>query len=195
MAKKSKRMVEFEELPEPCIATILSHTTPIDTCRLSVVSKTFHSASDSDDVWNRFLPSDSNLIDSIFSRYPHLANPPSKKALFRALSDSDLMIIDDGKKSFQLDKKSGKIFYMLSARSLTTTDCKSSARRKKKWISVRESRFPKVLKLGLVSRLEIHGMISSLSLSPNTEYVAYLVFKMSGGLWIRERACEVIHWC
>jgi hypothetical protein len=38
-----------------------------------------------------------------------------------------------------LDKKSGKICYMLSARSLTI-DCESSASRKKKWIAVPNSR-------------------------------------------------------
>ncbi|WJX19181.1 hypothetical protein P8452_08898 [Trifolium repens] len=178
MAKKSKRMGEFEDLPEPCIATILSHTTPIDTCRLSLVSKIFHSASNSNAVWNQFLPYDSNLINSIISRFPSLANLPSKKALFRAISDRHI-IIDDGKKSFQLDKKSGKICYMLSARSLTI-DCESSASRRKKWIAVPNSRFPKVGRLSLVSRLEIHGMINTLSLSPNTEYAAYLVFMMSG---------------
>jgi hypothetical protein len=92
-------MGEFEGLPEPCIATILSHTTPIDTCRLSLVLKIFHSASNSNAVWNHFLPSDSNFIDSIISRFPSLANLPSKKALFRAISDR-LIIIDDGKKVF-----------------------------------------------------------------------------------------------
>jgi hypothetical protein len=39
-------------------------------------------------------------------------------------------------------------------------------------------RFPKVAKLRLVWWLEIRGMINNLSLSPNTQYAAYLVFKM-----------------
>jgi hypothetical protein len=75
-------MAEFNELPEGCIAAILSHTTPIDACRFSLISKTFCSAADSNAVWNRFLPSDPNFIDSIISHSPSLANIPSKKDLY-----------------------------------------------------------------------------------------------------------------
>ena len=39
-------------------------------------------------------------------------------------------------------------------------------------------RFPEVAKLRLVYWLEIRGMINNLALSPNTQYAAYLVFKM-----------------
>jgi hypothetical protein len=92
-------MAEFNELPEGCIAAILSHTTPIDACRFSLISKTFCSAADSDAVWNRFLPSDPNFIDSIISHSPSLANIPSKKDLYLALSDRPI-IIDNGKKVF-----------------------------------------------------------------------------------------------
>lgn len=93
---KSKRMTAFEELPEGCIAAILSSTTPLDAGRLSLVSKNFLSAADSDAVWNRFLPSD---ISSIISHFPSLANIPAKKDLYLALSDRPI-IIDNGKKVF-----------------------------------------------------------------------------------------------
>jgi hypothetical protein len=92
-------MAEFNELPEGCIAAILSHTTPVDACRFSLISKTFCSAADSNAVWNRFLPSDPNFIDSIISHSPSLANIPSKKDLYLALSDRPI-IIDNGKKVF-----------------------------------------------------------------------------------------------
>jgi hypothetical protein len=92
-------MAEFNELPEGCIAAILSHTTPIDACRFSLISKTFCSAADSDAVWNQFLPSDPNFIDSIISHSPSLVNIPSKKGLYLALSDRPI-IIDNGKKVF-----------------------------------------------------------------------------------------------
>jgi len=84
----------FEDLAEGCIANVLSRTTPVDAGRLSLVSKTFLSAADSDAVWSRFLPSD---IDSIISQSPALANAPSKKALYLALSDQPI-IIHNGKK-------------------------------------------------------------------------------------------------
>jgi len=92
-------MTGFEELPEGCIAAILSSTTPVDTRRLSLVSKTFLSAADSEAVWNRFLPSDSQFINSIISQFPSLANIPTRKDLYLALSDRPI-IIDNGKKVF-----------------------------------------------------------------------------------------------
>ncbi|KAK0575960.1 hypothetical protein LWI29_009672 [Acer saccharum] len=39
-----------------CIAAVISFTTPRDACRLACVSTTFRSATDSDGVWDRFLP-------------------------------------------------------------------------------------------------------------------------------------------
>ena len=61
---KEQRMTTFEKLPDGCIATILSRTSPIDVGRFSVLSKTFRSVADSDDVWNCFLPSDISSISS-----------------------------------------------------------------------------------------------------------------------------------
>jgi len=90
--RKHQRMTRFEELPEGCIATILSRTTPIDVGKFSILSKIFLSAADFDDVWNRFLPPD---ISPILSQSPSLANVPTKKALYLTLSDRPI-IIDHG---------------------------------------------------------------------------------------------------
>ncbi|XP_058744420.1 putative F-box protein PP2-B12 [Vicia villosa] len=168
-------MTQFEELPEECLSTILSRTTPVDVGRLSLVSNTFRSAADSDAVWNQFLPSDSQFMDSIISNSPSLANFHSKKALYLALSDHPI-IIDNGLKSFQLDRKSGKICYMLAARSLSISW--GDEERYWKWITMPNSRFPEIAKLCFVWWFEIRGIINTLALSPNTQYAAYLVFKM-----------------
>ncbi|CAI8603004.1 unnamed protein product [Vicia faba] len=168
-------MRQFEELCEGCIATVVSRTTPVDACRLSLVSNTFRSAAESDAVWNQFLPSDSQFMDSIISNSPSLANVPSKKSLYLALSDRPI-IIDNGLKSFQLDRKSGKICYMLAARSLSIAWVDDE--RYWKWIPMHNSRFSQVAKLHIVCWFDIHGMISMRDLSPNTQYAAYLVFKL-----------------
>ncbi|GAU50093.1 hypothetical protein TSUD_28810 [Trifolium subterraneum] len=169
-------MAAFEDLPEECIAAILSLTTPLDAGRLSLISKTFRSAVDSDAVWDQFLPSDSNFIESIISQSPSLANIPTKKALYLALSDRPI-IIDNGKKSFQLDRKSGKRYFMLAARSLTVVW--GDDQRYWDWIVDPDSRFAEVAKLIYVWWLEIRGMINTVALSPNTRYGVYLVFKMN----------------
>lgn len=90
-------MGAFEELAEGCIAAVLRRTTPVDVGRLSLVSKTFRSAGDSDDVWNRFLRSDPELIASIISQFPSLANAPTKRALYLALSNHPILT-HDGRK-------------------------------------------------------------------------------------------------
>ncbi|GMN62501.1 hypothetical protein TIFTF001_031583 [Ficus carica] len=67
----------FSSLPEECIFLILSKTSPRDLCRLSVVSSAFRSASESDVLWENFLPLDlpetTVSISSLFA---------SKKDLF-----------------------------------------------------------------------------------------------------------------
>ncbi|OIV90758.1 hypothetical protein TanjilG_15491 [Lupinus angustifolius] len=168
--------MEFESLPEGCVATILSRTTPLDTCILSLVSRTFYFASQSDAVWASFLPSD---YPSIFSRSishsSFLATSPSNKSIYLALSQRPI-IIDHATKSFHLERKSGKKCYMLAARALTivwgdTPDYWN-------WKTLPDSRFPEVAELVDVCWLEIRGVINTNSLSPNTHYAAYFVFKM-----------------
>ncbi|KAL5061605.1 hypothetical protein RYX36_023342 [Vicia faba] len=181
-------MTEFQELPEGCIATILSRTTPVDAGRFSVISKPFRSAADSDAVWNQFLPSDSNFIDSLISQSPSLANAPTKKALYLALSDRPI-IIDNGHKSVQLDTKTGKFCYMLAARSLTIIW--SDHHQYWKWIHLPDSRFPEVAELLDVCWFDIHGTINTIALSPNTEYAAYVVFKMVDPHGFQNRPIEL----
>lgn len=87
----------------------------------SCLSSTFRSAADSDTVWGCFLPSDyqtilSGLCPESECHYSSL-NSFSKKQLFFELSHYPILI-DQGKKSFSLDKWSGKKCYMVAARDL-----------------------------------------------------------------------------
>lgn len=86
-------------LPEDCIATALSLTSPKDACRLSAVAATFRSASQSDAVWARFLPSDyHNLISrAVDGSDSLLAKFHSKKELYLHLCDHPI-VIDGGRK-------------------------------------------------------------------------------------------------
>ncbi|CAL0299985.1 unnamed protein product [Lupinus luteus] len=167
-----------ESLPEGCIATILSRTTPRDTCILSLVSRTFYSASQSDAVWASFLPSD---YISIFSRSvshsSFLASSPSNKSIYLALSHRPI-IIDHATMSFHLERKSGKRCYMLAARALTIIWGDGNTPHYWKWTTLPDSRFPEVAQLVNVCWLEIHGVINTSPLTPNTHYAAYFVFKM-----------------
>ncbi|CAL0321051.1 unnamed protein product [Lupinus luteus] len=181
--------MESDSLPEGCIATILSCTTPIDACNLSLVSTTFYSASQSDAVWNSFLPNDyTSIISRSVSDTSFISNSPSKKSIFQALSNRPI-IIDNSTKSFQLDKKSGKKCYMLGARALNIawgdTHCYWQ------WTNIPESRFREVAELNLVCWLEIRGVLNTNVLSPNTHYVAYFVYKMINSYGFHEYPVEL----
>ncbi|KAL2325269.1 hypothetical protein Fmac_024327 [Flemingia macrophylla] len=164
--------MEFQGLSEGCVSTILARTTPADVCRLSLVSRIFRLAAESDVVWECFLPSDYHSIVSQASAPLHYT---SKKSLYFALADRPL-ILDQGRKSFQLDKNSGKKCYMLAARALSIVW--GDTEQYWTWISCPDSRFPEVAELKNVCWLEIRGVINTRVLSPNTQYAAYLVYKM-----------------
>ncbi|KAG6599215.1 F-box protein PP2-B15, partial [Cucurbita argyrosperma subsp. sororia] len=105
-------------LPEDCISAILSLTTPSDAGKLSLVSLTFRSAAESDVVWRRFLPRNYAEIVAASDISGELSLCSKREAFFRLCSS---ILIDGGKKSFELERFSGKICYTLSARELAIT--------------------------------------------------------------------------
>lgn len=157
-----------------------SLTTPKDACVLSLVASSFLSAAQSDVAWDRFLPSDILSIIGRSNKGPDfLRSFASKKELYLYLCDNPILI-DGDKKSFSLDKWSGKKCFMLSASDIhivwgDTPDYWQ-------WISLPESRFSEVAELQLVWWLEITGKIRADMLSPGTTYAAYLVFTSKAGL-------------
>ncbi|XP_066345875.1 F-box protein PP2-B10-like isoform X2 [Miscanthus floridulus] len=161
-------------LPEACLAHVISLTTPTDACRSSAVSTAFQAAASSDPVWERFLPPD---YRSIISRADHPVDlTTSKKELFLSLAE-DHILVDQGTKSFWLDRTSGAKCYMLSSRSVHITwgDYPLYWRR----IYLPDSRFEEVAELIAVCWLDIAGNIERTELSPNTKYAAYLVFRLA----------------
>ncbi|GKV39937.1 hypothetical protein SLEP1_g47631 [Rubroshorea leprosula] len=159
----------FDDLPNDCLALIISLTSPLDACRSSLVSKSFNSAASSDTLWDKFLPADyHNLV-------PASPSFSSLKSLYLSLCDHPVLI-EDGKKSFSLDKRSGKKCYMLASRNLAIAwgDTPHYWR----WISIPDSRFPEVAELLFVCWFEITGRIDSCNLSLMTRCNAFLVFKL-----------------
>ncbi|WCJ44645.1 F-box family protein [Euphorbia peplus] len=170
------------ELPEGCIANILSLTDPKVACISTLVSSNFRDAANSDPVWESFLPLDYHSVVSDAFLRRHFT---SKKHLYLSLCD-DPILIHDEKTSFWLDKRSGKKCYMISARGLSIIwgDTPQYWRWNK---SDENSRFKETAELLSVWWLEIKGRINSRILSTTTNYGAYLVYKLS------ERACGFEH--
>jgi hypothetical protein len=85
-------------LPEECISSVMSFTSPPDACRSSSVSTSFRSVAESDAVWGSFLPPQ---YQSIISRSADSSSLcfSSKKELYLHLCDHPLLI-DDGRKVY-----------------------------------------------------------------------------------------------
>ncbi|KAL8114433.1 putative F-box protein PP2-B12 [Apium graveolens] len=162
----------MEQVTENCVSLILSFTSPLDTCRASGVSTVFKSAGDSDELWNKFLPSD---INRILSRSVSPFNYTTKKHLYFRLSDSPILL-DDGNVSFSLDKGSGKKCLMVAARQLSISWGDNPSYWT--WASNYNSRFSEVAVLQYVWWLDIRGKMKTGMLSPHTTYETCLVYKL-----------------
>lgn len=166
--------MNLSDLPEGCLSHILSLTSPSDVLRSSAVSKQFLSASLSDNVWEKFLPSDCDHIISQSSTPLDHHNFATKKDFFFHLCHSPILF-SNNTQSFGLDKWSGKRCYMLGARTLKIAWIDNS--QYWTWQTQLESRFPEVAELQSVCWLDIKGTIHTKLLSSNTTYGAYFVFK------------------
>ncbi|XP_065847698.1 F-box protein At2g02240-like [Euphorbia lathyris] len=139
------------DLAEDIVANIFSSTSPRDSCRLSTVSSKFRDLLQSDAVWNRFLPSEFQSIISKSSDSPLLNRCCSKKQLYLSLCDNPI-VIEDGRKSFALEKVSGKKSYMISARDMKIAWGDTPAYWR--WISNPDSRKEKRKKEAGAAKLE-----------------------------------------
>ncbi|KAL9309888.1 putative phloem protein [Arabidopsis thaliana] len=164
-------------LPEACVANILAFTSPADAFSSSEVSLVFRLAGDSDFVWEKFLPSDYKSL--ISQSTDHHRSFSSKKEIYRCLCDS--LLIDNARKLFKINKFSGKISYVLSARDISIAH--SDHAFYWSWSNVSDSRFSESAELITTDRLEIKGKIQTTVLSPNTKYGAYLIMKVTKGAY------------
>ncbi|XP_010414960.1 PREDICTED: F-box protein VBF-like [Camelina sativa] len=164
-------------LPEACVANILAFTSPADVLSSSEVSSVFRLAGDSDFVWEKFLPSGYKGLLS--QSTDHHQSFLSKKEFYRCFCDS--ILIDNARKLFKISKFSGKISYILSARDMSITHSDHSSYWS--WSNVSDSRFSESAELITTDRLEINGKIQTGVLSPNTRYGAYLIMKVTKGVY------------
>ncbi|KAH0708774.1 hypothetical protein KY284_010201 [Solanum tuberosum] len=150
-----------------------------DAAISSAISRGFNSAAESDLLWEKFLPED---YENISSRYVSPRICSSKKELYFSLCDSPVLM-DEGKLSFSLDKKTGKKCFMISARELAISWGVDTPWYWE-WIAHPDSRFSEVAHhLHRVFWLDIRGTIGTQMLSKRTKYIVYLVFKLAEGHW------------
>ncbi|KAF7098758.1 hypothetical protein CFC21_100473 [Triticum aestivum] len=107
------------DLPADCLALVASLTSPGDVCRLAATAPALRAAANFDEVWGSFLPADcvNILARSSTASEEHRREGETKKELFCRLCDCPVLL-DGGKLSFSLDKRSGARKYMIPAKAL-----------------------------------------------------------------------------
>jgi hypothetical protein len=75
---------EFSDLPEICIAMMLACLSPVEVAKLACVSPSFRDASQSDLVWERFLPPPP-YIHNLLAVHPNQPSQLACKEVFHHL--------------------------------------------------------------------------------------------------------------
>ncbi|BAT75951.1 hypothetical protein LR48_Vigan01g223300 [Vigna angularis] len=139
------------ELPESCVAEIMTYMNPPEICKLATLNRAFRGASSADFVWESKLPSNySVLLRRIFDDFPsHLG----KRGIYARLCR--LNSLDDGTKKVWLDRSTGKLCLCVSAKGLSITGIDD--RRYWNHIPTEESRFNSVAYLQQIWWFEVDG--------------------------------------
>ncbi|KAF2933172.1 putative F-box protein PP2-B12 [Oryza sativa Japonica Group] len=165
------------DLPMDCIACIASLTSPGDACRLAAAAAALRPVADSDDVWGSFLPPEWAGDGDALDGKPGGREGESKKEMFLRLCDLPVLL-DGGKLSFSLEKRSGAKKYMMRARALGF-GWSGYPYGGLVWIQNHpDSRFSEVAILSHLCWLDIYGIFNTKHLSNGTSYGAYLVYNV-----------------
>ncbi|KAG8363802.1 hypothetical protein BUALT_Bualt19G0060200 [Buddleja alternifolia] len=189
-------------LPEDCIANALSLTSPKDACRLHIPLRlpirhrlgslfAFRLSRHHFALHRRprFVACQHRICVSFYFPVSHRSRTQSKVICILVqyvnLIGLSIVFFFFLKRSFSLEKWSGKKCYVLAARDLFIVWARGDSDTPQywQWISLPESRFAEVAELLSVWWFEIRGKISMKMLSPNTNYAAYLVFKCRATLY------------
>ncbi|XP_057828385.2 F-box protein At2g02240 isoform X2 [Cryptomeria japonica] len=169
----NEALVTLADLPESCLSKILELTTPKDVCRLSVLCCALKSAGNSNCVWEKMLPP---CYRDLLARASNPLQFNSKKELYFRLCEP--VFIDQRKKKFWLDKATGKICFMFSARDLGIVWGNDT--RYWRWISGDGASFDEVAKLIKVCWFEVEGSFDCRLLSPGIAYTVSFRLKLNG---------------
>ncbi|KAI3796574.1 hypothetical protein L1987_39252 [Smallanthus sonchifolius] len=152
-ASETSSELNLGDIPENCIALVLSYLEPPEICTLARINRAFRAASSADFIWISKLP----------SNYHHLAgkllvddrNKLCEKEIFARLCRP--VSFDAGNKEFWVDKMTGGVCVSISSKPLTITGIDD--RRYWNHIPSDESRFPTVAYLKQIWWVEVDGDI------------------------------------
>ncbi|CAK9134456.1 unnamed protein product [Ilex paraguariensis] len=140
------------DIPESCVALVLSYFDPPEICKLAGLNRTFRAASLADFIWESKLPSNYRFIIEKLLDDDNLCKL-DKKDLYARLCRPNSF--DGGTKEIWLDKRTGGVCLLISSKALTITGIDD--RRYWNHIPTDESRFHTVAYLQQIWWVEIDG--------------------------------------
>ncbi|CAM8946758.1 unnamed protein product [Rhodiola kirilowii] len=141
------------DMPEDCVALILSRLDPQEICRLAALNRAFRGASLSDAVWESKLPDNYNLVvEKVFGE---MREGLGKRSIYAELSGPNSF--DDGTKKVWLEKSRGGLCMSISSKGLAITGVDD--RRYWSHLATEESRFGTVAYLQQTWWLEVEGEV------------------------------------
>lgn len=141
------------DLPEGCVALLLTHFDPSEICKLARLNRAFRGASSADCVWEPKLPLNYRfLIEKLFGSFPENL---SKKEIYARLCRPNSF--DGGAKNAWLDKTTGGVCLSVYSKGLAITGIDD--RRYWSHVPTEESRFHTVAYLQQIWWLEVDGEV------------------------------------
>lgn len=142
---------KLDDMPEACVALVLSYLDPPEICKLARINRVFRAASSADFIWEPKLPSNYKYIlqELLGMRDDGLCI----KDLFAKLSRP--RSFDGGTKEVWIDKNSGGVYLGISSKGMAITGIDD--RRYWNHIQTDESRFQTVAYLQQIWWLEVDG--------------------------------------
>ncbi|MCE3216743.1 hypothetical protein HAX54_007883 [Datura stramonium] len=142
---------KLDDIPEACVALVLSYLDPPEICSLARINRAFRAASSADFIWESKLPSNYKYI--LQELLGLQVSGVDKKELFAKLSRP--RSFDGGKKEVWIDKKNGGVCLAISSKGMAITGIDD--RRYWNHIRTNESRFQTVAYLKQIWWLEVDG--------------------------------------
>ncbi|CAE6077692.1 unnamed protein product [Arabidopsis arenosa] len=140
------------DLPENCVALIMTQLDPPEICRLARLNRMFRRASSADFIWEAKLPSNYRVIaHKVFDEIT--LRKLIKKDLYAKLCRPNLF--DDGTKELWIDKNTGRLCLSISSKALRITGIDD--RRYWSHIPTDESRFQSVAYVQQIWWFEVGG--------------------------------------
>lgn len=145
--------LKLDDIPESCVAMVLSYLDPPEICQLARLNRAFRAASSSDFIWEDKLPSNYKYLVDRFLDVG--CGDLVKKDIYARLCKP--ICFDGGTKQMWVDKRTGGVCLSISAKALSITGIDD--RRYWNHIPTEESRFHTFAYLQQIWWLEVDGDI------------------------------------